>query len=102
MDVGDEQLNQAVLQIHLNRWSDGYSIMHGVGYLLDPEFLDMEQDTEPDTLDAFHQFVDKTFQMPLEPGADANAAERQAFQQLVRADPLRTPSGPSLLKPGPG
>lgn len=33
-----EDRRQQVLDLHVSRWKEGYSILHGAGYATDPEF----------------------------------------------------------------
>ena len=42
----------------------------------------MEQETDHESLDAFQQFVDKTFPLPSPPPSGAGGAERAAFEGL--------------------
>ncbi|KAK3235078.1 hypothetical protein CYMTET_54702 [Cymbomonas tetramitiformis] len=48
----DEML-QEIVAIHRYRWDYGYTIVQGTGYLLDPEFVDMDQHQDEETMDAF-------------------------------------------------
>ncbi|KAK3249997.1 hypothetical protein CYMTET_40602 [Cymbomonas tetramitiformis] len=59
----DEML-QEIVAIHRYRWDYGYTIVQGTGYLLDPEFVDMDQHQDHETMVAFTRFVEKTYPMP--------------------------------------
>ena len=46
------------------RWDYGYTDIQGVGYLLDPEFWDMEANKNEEVMDSFHEILVKTFRLP--------------------------------------
>ena len=83
----DEKLKDEIMGIHYERWVYGcvvvgcvacdpliwlfvicrYTCIQGAGYLLDPEFWDMDQETDDETMEAFRTFVDKAFLYPQPP-----------------------------------
>ncbi|KAK3239741.1 hypothetical protein CYMTET_50351 [Cymbomonas tetramitiformis] len=75
-----EALKQEIISIHRYRWDYGYTILQGTGYLLDPEYIDMDQHEDEETMESFRRFVEKTYYYPKPPGPDASAEEVAAFK----------------------
>ncbi|KAK3276743.1 hypothetical protein CYMTET_15209 [Cymbomonas tetramitiformis] len=73
-------IQQELVAIHRHRWDYGYTILQGAEYLLDPEYVDMDQHEDIETMEAFRSFVSKTFHPPLPPAHDASAEVKAAFE----------------------
>ncbi|KAK3277782.1 hypothetical protein CYMTET_14235 [Cymbomonas tetramitiformis] len=54
-------------------------MLQGAGYLLDTEYVDMDQHEDVETMAAFRDFVWKTFHPPPPPADDASAEVKAAF-----------------------
>ena len=87
--LDDGPLQQEIISIHYYRWDYGYTILQGTGYLLDPEFWDMDQDKDEITMQSFRDFVDKTFPFPKDPPVDATAEARQVCKALRKGQLLK-------------
>eukprot|EP00854_Cymbomonas_tetramitiformis_P011818 gene11818-13951_t len=55
-----EAMKQEIVSIHRHRWDYGYTATQSTGYLLDPEYVDMNQHEDEETMEAFHTFVECT------------------------------------------
>ena len=84
VDVGDADLTQEIIAIHRNRWDYMFTIVQYAGYLLDPEFWDMDQESDDETMDAFFKFVDKVYCYPPKPAQDASAAQKEEYDAAVK------------------
>ncbi|KAK3235898.1 hypothetical protein CYMTET_53929 [Cymbomonas tetramitiformis] len=56
-----DDLKQEIISIHRYRWDYGYTILQGTRYLLDPEYVDMDQHEDEETMESFRKFVEKTY-----------------------------------------
>ncbi|KAK3247196.1 hypothetical protein CYMTET_43297 [Cymbomonas tetramitiformis] len=74
-----DEIQQEMVSIHRYRWDYGYTCIQGVGYLLDPEYIDMEQHRDAETMAAFRTFVEKTFHCGKAPGEHAEQEEKDAY-----------------------
>ncbi|KAK3273420.1 hypothetical protein CYMTET_18338 [Cymbomonas tetramitiformis] len=59
-----DEIMHEVIAIHRYRWDYGYTIVQGTRYLLDPEYVDMDQHQDPETMEAFRCFVEKCYVLP--------------------------------------
>eukprot|EP00959_Pyramimonas_sp_CCMP1952_P120365 2516899-Pyramimonas_sp.AAC.1 len=84
IDVGDADLTQEIIAIHRNRWDYMFTIIQYAGYLLDPEFWDMDQESDEETMDAFFKFVDKVYCYPPKPAQDASAVQKAEYDAAVK------------------
>ena len=82
-------LQQEIISIHYYRWDYGYTILQGVGYLLDPEFWDMDQDKDGITMQSSREFVDKIFSFPKDPPVHATPEDRQVCKGLRQTQLLK-------------
>eukprot|EP00854_Cymbomonas_tetramitiformis_P024578 gene24578-29892_t len=74
-------IQQEIISIHRYRWDYGYTCLQGTGYLLDPEYIDMEQHDDEETMDTFRLFVQKTFHPGKAPGEQAPQEEKDAYEE---------------------
>ncbi|KAK3270438.1 hypothetical protein CYMTET_10132 [Cymbomonas tetramitiformis] len=81
------EIQQEVIAIHRHRWDYGYSDIQGCGYLLDPEYVDMNQEQDDEIMQSFRQIVDKTFQPLLpRPCVSVEIAEQYSAELSVCID----------------
>ncbi|KAK3280371.1 hypothetical protein CYMTET_11784 [Cymbomonas tetramitiformis] len=82
-----DDMLQEIIAIHRYRWDYGYTIVQGTGYLLDPEFVDMDQHLDAATMESFTRFVAKTYPKPkpFEPGSTPTELEKQVYEEGCRA-----------------
>ena len=66
LDDIDEAKEEVIEMVRLvcYRWDYGYTPIQGVGFLLDPEFWDMEANKNEEIMDAFYLMLVKTFPLP--------------------------------------
>ncbi|KAK3239206.1 hypothetical protein CYMTET_50856 [Cymbomonas tetramitiformis] len=76
-----DAIMQEVIAIHRYRWDYGYTIVQGTGYLLDPEYVDMDQHQDPETMEAFRSFVEKCYVFPDALPEEATEAEMLAHEK---------------------
>ncbi|KAK3258521.1 hypothetical protein CYMTET_32435 [Cymbomonas tetramitiformis] len=74
-------IQQELISIHRYRWDYGFTCVQGTGYLLDPEYIDMDQHDDPEIMEAFRTFVEKTFNDGISPPADATEEEKEAYKK---------------------
>jgi hypothetical protein len=67
------ELKADILQCIAHRWDYGYTMIHGTGYVLDPEFRLCEPPDE--CIDSFNEFVLKCYPAPKDDGDDEAAYE---------------------------
>ncbi|KAK3251672.1 hypothetical protein CYMTET_38995 [Cymbomonas tetramitiformis] len=80
-------MQQEIISIHRYRWDYGYTIVQGTGYLLDPEFVDMDQHQDAETMASFRAFTAKTFyvdQLVENPTPEQKAAHEQLVAESLR------------------
>ncbi|KAK3258904.1 hypothetical protein CYMTET_32073 [Cymbomonas tetramitiformis] len=75
-----EAMKQEIVSIHRHRWDYGYTATQSTGYLLDPEYVDMNQHEDEETMEAFHTFVECTYYYPPAPQSDASQEEMSAYE----------------------
>jgi hypothetical protein len=78
MDGLPADLKEEILAHVRRRWDYGYCCLHGVGYILDPEFRLCDPPQE--CVDSFHEFVLKCFPAPLRMAFDDDAAYEEAIE----------------------
>ena len=76
--LDDADLSQQIISIQYYRWDYAYTIVQGTGYLLDPEYWDMDQESDGYTMDSFRKFIDKVYYSPKDPPINATAGDRAA------------------------
>ncbi|KAK3266231.1 hypothetical protein CYMTET_25132 [Cymbomonas tetramitiformis] len=82
-----DDMLQEIIAIHRYRWDYGYTIVQGTGYLLDPEFVDVDQHLDAETMESLTRFFAKTYPKPkpFEPGSTPTELEKQAYEEGCRA-----------------
>jgi hypothetical protein len=87
--LGDEDeaddIRQELVSIHRARWDYSFGPLQGAGYLLDPEYWDMDQHEDPEVMEAFYTMVQKTYPMPAELPAGATLEAKQAHERQSAA-----------------
>ncbi|KAK3287574.1 hypothetical protein CYMTET_4923 [Cymbomonas tetramitiformis] len=75
-----DDLKQEIISIHRYRWDYRYTILQGTGYLLDPEYVDMDQHEDEETMESFRKFVEKTYFYGPAPVEGASEEEVTAYK----------------------
>jgi hypothetical protein len=60
----EDDMKQELVAIHRARWDYGFTAVQGAGYILDPEYWDMEHDDGGEMMEALFTMIDKTYYMP--------------------------------------
>jgi hypothetical protein len=65
-DAEEADMRQELVAIHRARWDYGFTAVQGAGYMLDPEYWDMEHDDDGEMMDALITMIEKTYYMPVD------------------------------------
>jgi hypothetical protein len=80
-----EDIRQELVSIHRGRWDYSFTPVQGTGYLLDPEYWDMQQHDDPEVMAAFYTMVQKTYFLPTELPIDATLEAKQEHERRSAA-----------------
>jgi hypothetical protein len=59
-----DEVKQELVAIHRGRWDYGFTPVQGAGYLLDPEYWDMNQEADQEMMESFFTMIAKTYYLP--------------------------------------